>query len=88
MTNSEILDIIKEIVFYVSGIRTLTMDTDFVKDLALNSLDVANMVAAFEERFQVRIPVTDVWKMAQVRDVVEYIQNWDQVSGLPGRTEK
>ena len=73
MTDAELFDLMKEIVFYVTGIETLTMDTDFVKDLALNSLDVANMVAAFEERAAVTIPITEVWKLTQVKDVVEYI---------------
>lgn len=73
MTEDELFDVIKEIVFYVTGTETLTMDTDFVKDLALNSLDVANMVAVFEERFDVKIPIAEVWKLAQVRDVIEFI---------------
>lgn len=81
MTEQEILTIIKEVVFYVTGTDTLTLDTDFVRDLALNSLDVANMVSAFEERFQVRIPVTDVWKLTQVKDVVEYILSREDIAG-------
>lgn len=74
MMEEELFLIIKQIVFYVTGTDTLTMDTDFVKDLALNSLDVANMVAAFEDRFDVKIPITEVWKLSQVKDVVDYLE--------------
>lgn len=35
---------------------------------------MANLVCAFEDRFQVEIPVRDVWKLSQVRDVIDYMQ--------------
>ena len=35
---------------------------------------MANLVCAFEDRFQVEIPVRDVWQLSQVRDVIEYMQ--------------
>lgn len=68
------LEIVQEIVYQVTGRSGLTLDTDFVKDLALNSLDIMNIVCAFEDRFNVSIPTRDVWKMHQVRDVVRYMK--------------
>lgn len=73
MSDGQLLEIIEELVFQVTGVRTLTMDTDFVQDLALNSLDVANLVCAFEERFDVQIPLKSVWELKQVKDVIEFI---------------
>ena len=71
MRKEDYLSVIEELVYQVTGISELTPDTDFIRDLALNSLDVANLVCAFEDRFQVEIPVRDVWKLSQVRDVIE-----------------
>lgn len=68
------LRIVQEIIYEVTGKQGLTLDTDFVKDLELNSLDVMNIVCAFEERFDVTIPTRDVWKLKQVRDVLAYMR--------------
>lgn len=43
-----------------------------VRDLGLNSFDVMNIVCAFEDYFDTTIPTRDVWKLHQVRDVIEY----------------
>lgn len=68
------LETIREIVYDVTGLEGLTMDTDFVKDLALNSFDIMNIVCAFEERFDITIPTRDVWNLRLVRDVVDYLE--------------
>ena len=64
---------IQDTVAQVTGNRNLVMETDFVKDLRLNSYDIMNIVCAFEEQFDVEIPNRDVWQMHQVKDVVEYM---------------
>ena len=61
------LKLIQEIIYNVTGKSNITDDTDFVKDLELNSFDVMNIVCAFEEYFDVTIPTRDVWKMHQVK---------------------
>ena len=66
------LELIQKIIFEVTGKSEVTIDTDFVRDLELNSFDVMNIVCAFEEYFQTTIPTRDVWKLHQVRDVIEY----------------
>ena len=66
----------KEVIVYnVTGKSNITDDTDFVKDLELNSFDVMNIVCAFEEYFDVTIPTRDVWKMHQVKDVIKYMED-------------
>jgi len=64
---------IKETVNVVTGKTGLVYDTDFVKDLGLNSFDIMNIVSAFEEYFDVEIPNRDVWQLHQVKDVIEYM---------------
>lgn len=64
---------IQDTVEEVTGKKGLVMDTDFVKDLGLNSFDIMNVVCAFEEHFDVEIPNRDVWQLRQVKDVIQYM---------------
>lgn len=68
------LEILEEIIYHVTGKSGLTMDTDFVKDLALNSFDIMNIICEFEERYDISIPTRDVWQLNQVKDVIAYMQ--------------
>lgn len=45
----------------------------FEKDLGLDSLDVVELVMAFEEEFAVEIPDADADKILSVEDAVNYI---------------
>ncbi len=67
------LEVIREIVYNVTGKENLDMDTDFLKDLGLNSFDIMNIVCAFEERYDISVPTRDVWQLRQVSDVVKYL---------------
>lgn len=60
------LEVIREIVYNVTGKENLDMDTDFLKDLGLNSFDIMNIVCAFEERYDISVPTRDVWQLRQV----------------------
>ena len=72
----QLFQFIQEVVEKVTGQKGLVYETDFVKDLGLNSFDIMNIVCAFEDHFDVEIPSRDVWKMRYVKDVIDYmIQN-------------
>lgn len=68
------LELVQDIVYRVTGKKNLTYETDFVKDLDLNSFDIMNIVCAFEDHFGVTVPTRDVWHMHQVKDVIAYIE--------------
>lgn len=68
------LELIQDIIYRVTGKRNVNYETDFIKDLELNSFDIMNIVCAFEERFDTSIPTRDVWQMHQVKDVIEYME--------------
>ena len=70
----EMLNLIRTIIFQVTGKEGLTYDTDFVQDLGLNSFDIMNVVCAFEEHFDMEITTRDVWQMRQVKDVIDYMK--------------
>ena len=54
--------------------ETITEATSFKEDLGADSLDLFEMVMAFEEDFEVEIPSEDLEKMATVGDVVKYLE--------------
>jgi NADH dehydrogenase (ubiquinone) 1 alpha/beta subcomplex 1 len=45
----------------------------FEKDLGLDSLDVVELVMAFEEEFAIEIPDADADKILSVEDAVNYV---------------
>ena len=67
------LNIIQDIIFKSTGRRDVTIDTDFMKDLKLNSFDIINLVADFETRYNFAVPTRDLWKIHTVRDFVNYL---------------
>jgi len=67
------LELIQDIIYDVTGKKDVTLETDFVQDLALNSFDVMNIISAFEEHFDTDIPTREVWHLRQVKDVIAYL---------------
>lgn len=54
--------------------RNIRLETDLVKDLKLSSLDVVNLVVAFEDAFDTDIPNVDIRKFRFIKDIVEYLE--------------
>jgi acyl carrier protein len=52
----------------------VTNDASFVDDLGADSLDVVELVMAFEEEFGIEIPDDDAEKITKVKDAIEYIE--------------
>jgi len=52
----------------------VTMEASFVDDLGADSLDLVELVMAFEEAFDMEIPDDDAEKITTVGDAVKYIQ--------------
>ncbi|HJA30991.1 MAG TPA: acyl carrier protein [Candidatus Eisenbergiella pullicola] len=52
----------------------ITEETSFKDDLGADSLDLFELVMAFEEEYGIEIPSEDLEKLATVGDVVEYIK--------------
>ncbi len=51
------------------------MDSSFLDDLGADSLDIVELIMAFEEEFDLKIPDDDAEKIETVKDVVDYIQS-------------
>lgn len=52
----------------------VTEKASFTDDLGADSLDIVELVMAFEEEFNIEIPDEDAEKIASVEDAVSYIQ--------------
>ena len=70
-------DKVKEIVVEQLGVEedAVTMSASFVDDLGADSLDIVELIMAFEEAFDIEIPDADSEKISTVVDAVEYIKS-------------
>ena len=68
---------VKEIVAESLNVEesTLSETTSFKEDLGADSLDLFEMVMAFEEAFEVEIPSEDLEQITTVGDVVKCIES-------------
>jgi len=51
----------------------ITMNSRLVEDLGADSLDVVELIMAFEDEFGVSLPDEDIAAMKTVGDIVNYI---------------
>ena len=51
----------------------VTLESTFIDDLGADSLDIVELIMAFEEEFKVEIPDEAAEKIKTVQDVVNYI---------------
>jgi acyl carrier protein len=75
MTQSEILDKVKEIVSKQLSVseKQVTAEASFIEDLGADSLDTVELIMSLEEKFDIEISDEDAEKIKTVQDVVEYI---------------
>ena len=75
--DKNMLEKVKEIVAESLNVEesTLSETTSFKEDLGADSLDLFEMVMAFEEAFEVEIPSEDLEQITTVGDVVKYIES-------------
>ncbi len=52
----------------------ITMETSVVDDLDADSLEIVELLLAFEDEFDVKIPDEDVEELKTVGDIVRYIE--------------
>jgi acyl carrier protein len=66
---------VKQIIVEQLGVDEGQVDgsASFVDDLGADSLDIVELVMAFEEAFELDIPDEDAEKIATVKDAVDYI---------------
>ena len=68
-------DKVKDIVVEQLGVDAddVNIDSSFIDDLGADSLDIVELIMAFEEEFNVEIPDEIAEKIKTVKDTVDYI---------------
>jgi acyl carrier protein len=68
---------VKEIIVQQLGVdaEKVNPEASFVDDLGADSLDVVELVMAFEEEFDVEIPDEAAEKIGTVKDAVEFLKS-------------
>jgi acyl carrier protein len=66
---------VKDIIVEQLGVNPeqVTPTASFIEDLGADSLDIVELVMAFEEEFSVEVPDEDAEKLQTVGDVINYI---------------
>ena len=74
---ASIAERVKQIIVEQLGVDEAQVEDNasFVDDLGADSLDIVELVMAFEEAFELEIPDEDAEKIATVKDAFTYIEN-------------
>ena len=74
---STVADRVKKIVVEHLGVEEakVTENVSFIDDLGADSLDIVELVMAFEEEFNVEIPDDAAEKIATVKDAIDFINS-------------
>ena len=77
MDQSDVFEKVKSIIVEQLGVDAdeVTPEASFIDDLGADSLDIVELVMAFEETFGLEIPDEDAEKISTVADAVRYIQS-------------
>ena len=80
-------DKVRDIVVDQLGVEAdeVNIDSTFIDDLGADSLDIVELIMAFEEEFGIEIPDEAAEKIKTVQDVVSYI---DQINNFSVSLEK
>jgi acyl carrier protein len=72
-----VADKVKQIIVEQLGVdeNQVEPSASFVEDLGADSLDIVELVMAFEEAFGLDIPDEDAEKIKTVKDAVDYIES-------------
>ncbi len=76
MSEQSVEDKVKEIIVEQLSVNPeqVTAEAKFIEDLGADSLDVVELVMAFEEQFGIEVPDEDAEKLQNVGDVNSYIK--------------
>lgn len=57
----------------------LTLESHFIYDLGLDSLDCVEVIMAIEDEFGFEIPDTDAEKLVKPSDIIQYVADKEDV---------
>ncbi len=73
----ENFDKLKEVLVEVLGVKEedIKAEGKFVDDLGADSLDLVELIMAFEDKFEIEISDEDAEKIVTVKDALDYIDS-------------
>jgi acyl carrier protein len=73
---SNVAEKVRSIIVEQLGVEAdeVTAEASFTEDLGADSLDIVELVMAFEEEFGIEIPDEDAEKIGRVSEAVSYIE--------------
>ena len=85
MSEKSIEEKVKDIIVEQLGVNPeqVTPTASFIEDLGADSLDIVELVMAFEEEFSVEVPDEDAEKLQTVGDVIKYIEEEREAISRP-----
>ena len=69
---NEVIEIISKVTEI--PVKKINLDSNVVKDLKLESLDLVSLVAEFEEKYNIVVDDKDIKNLQTVKDIVDYIE--------------
>ena len=77
MSQAETFERVKKVVADQLGVEadTIRPQSTFIDDLGADSLDIVELVMAFEEEFDIEIPDEAAEKILSVQEAVDYINS-------------
>ncbi len=76
MTEDKLFEAVKKIIVDQLGVEEalVNMESSFVDDLGADSLEIVDLIMAFESDFGITIPDEDAENLTTVQDAVEYLK--------------
>ncbi len=73
-------NVLEEVIEVISNVTEVEKDmikedSNLIKDLEIDSLDLVDLVVEFENKYDFKIPDQDVKEIQTVKDIVEYIKS-------------
>jgi acyl carrier protein len=76
LAQDEVFERVKKIITDQLGVEEslVAMDASFIDDLGADSLEIVDLIMAFEGEFGITIPDEDAENLSTVKDAVEYLR--------------
>lgn len=69
----KVIDIISRVIEVDK--KSINANTNLIADLDVESLDLVDLIVAFEDEYNFEIPDNDIKNLQTVNDIVTYIEN-------------
>ncbi|HHY69858.1 MAG TPA: acyl carrier protein [Bacillota bacterium] len=76
LTEDKLFEEVKKIIVDQLGIEEslVTKEASFIDDLGADSLEIVDLIMAFESEFGITIPDEDAENLTTVKDAIEYLR--------------